>query len=188
MGDVSDWIQTYTGRKVYPLNLRVEDIDVRDIAHALANQCRFAGHARFHYSVAQHSVLVANYILDSTGDREVARWGILHDASEAYLTDLPRPLKRHPALAFYRGAEKSAQRVICDRFGLPQREPEAVKVADLVLLVTEARDVMSPLHPDWEHQVANGYTALDDVIRPWLPEQAEEAFLATFERFGGGRG
>lgn len=173
-GTRGDWTQTSTGRKVYPLDLRAEDIDVRDIAHHLAHQCRFSGATRFHYSVAQHSVLVARNCPAAD-----ALWGLLHDASEAYLVDLPRPLKRLPGMEAYREAERQAMRAVCLRFGLPLEEPESVKRADLLLLSTEARDVMSPLHPEWLHQEP-AYPASPVRIQQWSPEKARAEFLGLF--------
>ena len=80
-----DWMQTHSGIQFWPLDPRPEDILIEDIAHALSNQCRFAGHCCFHYSVAQHSVLVSENV-----PAQDAMWGLLHDAGEAYLVDLPR--------------------------------------------------------------------------------------------------
>src|SRR5271165_7548492 len=85
-----DWIQTYTGRVMYPLDPRPEEINIIDIAHALSNLCRFTGHVRTFYSVAEHSVRVSQHC-----DPKDALWGLLHDASEAYLADMSRPMKRY---------------------------------------------------------------------------------------------
>lgn len=138
------WIQTYSGRRFTPTNPYVDAIVIQDISHALSMKCRFNGHTRKFYSVAQHCVLVS-YICDS-GD---ALWGLLHDASEAYLVDFPAPLKHSGKFDDYIAVEDNMQRAICKRFGLPQDEPVSVKKADKMLLSTEARDLMAPLHPDW---------------------------------------
>lgn len=167
------WIQTYTGRKVWPLSLRSEDVCIEDIAHSLSNLCRFTGHVKSFYSVAQHSVLVSFYC-----DPEDALWGLLHDATEAYLIDLPRPLKRHPDFAFYRSAEDDATKVLAEVFGLPLTMPPSVKLADARLLATEARDLMSPMHPDWRNMEAP-YTRR---IIAWSPDAARSAFLTRFRR------
>jgi uncharacterized protein len=84
-----DWIQTYTGKQFWPLSPLPEDIVIEDIAHALSMQCRFGGHVRTFYSVAQHSVHVSLLV-----EPQYALWGLLHDAAEAYLVDLPRPIKK----------------------------------------------------------------------------------------------
>lgn len=143
--DGESWIQTYSGRRFNPLNPYVNAIVIQDIAHALSMQCRFSGHVKKFYSVAQHSVLVS-YICDSTD----ALWGLLHDASEAYLVDVPRPLKRSGKFNAYLEFEDKMQKAVCKRFGLPEAEPPSVKKADKILLATEARDLMGPLHPDWK--------------------------------------
>lgn len=181
-----DWLQTFTMRQVYPLDLRPEDVAIEDIAHALSLQCRFAGHTRGHYSVGQHSLHVAEYLRDRGEPAPVVLWGLLHDASEAYLTDIPRPLKRLPAFAFYREAERRALATICDRFGLPTGEPPVVKYADGVLLATEARDLMAPLHPEWHHQEANGFEVLSRHIAPRWWAGVERDFLAVFEALARG--
>ena len=90
---VGDWIQTMSGVIFYPLDPRPEEIRIEDIAHALSHQCRFAGHCREFYSVAEHSVRVSREL-----PQEFMLWGLLHDASEAYLVDLPRPIKRWSAM------------------------------------------------------------------------------------------
>ena len=79
---------TYTGRQFFPLTPRQEDIDIEDIAHSLSRLCRFNGHCKSFYSVAEHSYRIS-YIVPP----EFALWGLLHDAGEAYLSDLPRPIK-----------------------------------------------------------------------------------------------
>jgi uncharacterized protein len=191
------WIQTAGGRKVYPLKLRAADIYVSDLIHALPNLCRFTGHCREFYSVAQHLVLVsieAERIARAAGLGDVdatlaARWGALHDAAEVYFHDLPRPLKRHPALKFYREAEHGGSLVVADRFGLSPclstwpKISEVVAEADTVLLSTEARDLMSPLHPDWTIKPPK-YRAIDEVITPLDPRPARELFRARIIELG----
>ena len=80
---IGDWMQTYTGERFWPLDPRIEDIHIRDISMALGKLCRYGGHTIFFYSVAEHSVLVSEYVPE-----EYALWGLLHDASEAYLSDI----------------------------------------------------------------------------------------------------
>ena len=110
---MSHWIQTYSGRAFDPFDPDPAAICIEDIAHALANVCRFTGHTKQFYSVAQHSVEVATRL-----PPELQAAALLHDASEAYLTDLPRPIKQRPEFKFYREAEERLQRVIYQRFGL----------------------------------------------------------------------
>lgn len=168
----SPWIQTFTGRRFNPTNPNSDAIVLQDIAHALSMQCRFSGHCEEFYSVAQHSVLVSHIC-----NQEDALWGLLHDASEAYLIDVPRPLKQSGKFQAYIDFETVMQKAVCTRFGLPEQEPPSVKRADKILLSTEARDLMSPHHPDWR-QTAE---PLPFRIEPWSPKKAESEFLNRFE-------
>lgn len=166
------WILSYTGQKLYPLDPKMEDIRLLDIAHSLSRICRFNGHAENFYSVAEHSVRVS-YLCP----QEDQLSGLLHDSSEYLLCDLPSPLKHLPEFAFYREAELRLQTMIYKLFGCPEQEPLSVKKADLILLATESRDLMGgPLHPDWV-QVAK---PLEAEIRPMSPVEAKDAFLERF--------
>lgn len=170
------WIQTHSGRRFCPTNPNPDAIVIQDIAHALSMQCRFSGHCKKFYSVAQHSVLVS-YICDS----QDALWGLMHDASEAYLVDIPRPLKQSGKLNGYVEFERVMQEAVCRRFGLPMKEPPSVKKADTVLLATEARDLMSPLHSDWQQPVE----PLPFLIEAWGPDKAKDMFMKRFFELAG---
>jgi len=165
------WIQTFSGKRFTPTNPNPEAIVIQDIAHALSMQCRFSGHVKKFYSVAQHSVLVS-YLCN----QEDALWGLLHDATEAYLVDIPRPLKRSGKFDAYLEFEKNMQTAVCQRFGLEDKEPLSVKKADLLLLATEARDLMSPLREDWIYLVR----PLPMKIESLHPEDAKLLFLNRF--------
>jgi uncharacterized protein len=168
-----DWIQTHSGICFWPLDPRPEEIDIGDIAHALSLQCRFGGHCDLFYSVAQHSVYVSREVPE-----EYALWGLLHDAAEAYLVDLPRPLKRFCEMGrLYIEIEDRLMLAVCERFELPPVQPKAVKVADTVMLMTEKRDLMSAIGKPWE-DVAEPVTWR---IEPWTPQEAERAFLERFD-------
>jgi hypothetical protein len=174
-------IQTYTGLYVYPLHLDAASVCIEDIAHGLSNLCRYAGHVRTFYSVAEHSCRVAELLWQRRHHDRLALWGLLHDASEAYLIDLPRPLKRAPGFGeIYRAAEARAMDAICDRFGMTVIEPAPVAWADTVLLLTEQRDLM-PAGVSW----AEGWELLPYPIVPMTPAEAELEFLALFDRLGG---
>lgn len=167
-----DWIQTYTGRIFWPIDPLPEEVFIEDIAHALSNQCRFAGHTETFYSVAQHSVLVSKNLNDGFALR-----GLLHDAPEAYLVDLIRPVKHFSTLGeAYKELEEALDRVICSRFGLPLPMPDAVKYMDNRLLETEKRDLLKPMPKKW-HEYA---PPLKEKIIPQSPKEAEFAFLARF--------
>jgi hypothetical protein len=128
-----DWIRTFTGKRFYPLQPRLQDIDIADIAHALSLQCRFTGHCKRHYSVAEHSLIVASLVPE-----EQQMQALLHDASEAYLTDVPRTLKRLPEYAFYREAEKRLQALIYEYFDCDPEDAPVLKKADVAALGLEA--------------------------------------------------
>lgn len=167
-----DWIQTFTGRQFWPLDPRPEDVSIEDIAHALSNLCRFTGHVREFYSVADHCIRVSEIVAP-----EVRFWALMHDAPEAYLLDLARPLKHAAGLGeVYRECEARLMAVIAERFGLELPEPPAVKAADQVLLYTEKRDLMGRAPRPW----ADPVTALPGKIWPRSPKQAEEEFLQRF--------
>jgi hypothetical protein len=173
------FIETFTGRTFAPLAPQRGDIHIEDIAHALANQGRFSGHARHRYSVGEHSVRVSELLERQGHDPRVQLWGLLHDASEAYLVDLPTPLKVEPEFAkVYRIAEKRLMEVICRRFGLPRGEPEGVTAADRTLLATEVRDLM---HGDRDYWKKIEAAPLPERIRPWGDGVAEYEFLRRFE-------
>lgn len=185
------WMQTFTGKKFYPLSPDRRLLDIRDIAHSLSLQCRYAGHVRRFYSVAEHSVRVSQ----SMGDDWVnACWGLIHDASEAYLTDIPRPLKLSGMMTAYLDAEKRLQAEIALWLGLPVTEPERVKVADVEILSIEAPELLGELLPEWASTTATGDLPKVQNNRfgvrgclGWGPEYAEKAFLAQFDRLFGDR-
>lgn len=164
-------IITHTGKWFDVLNPNPDDVDIEDIAHALANQCRFTGHIDEFYSVAQHSVLVAN--------ATPAPWklhALLHDASEAYLSDIARPIKKHPAFgAFYLEAEERLEEAVYEHFHVnPKNGHERVKQADDILLRTEVRDLMPSTFP-----VYPGDTLTEEII-PWTPKRAKREFLRKY--------
>lgn len=164
------WIQTYTGRKFYPLEAQEGDLDLIDIAHSLSLLCRFNGHSRVFYSVAEHSVRVSWALPDA-----LSLWGLLHDAAEAYLSDLPRPIKAE--MPFFVDSEQRLMRLIARHFGLEWPMPAEVALADTRLLVTEARDLMAPAPEPWNL----GVPPLEQIIEPWNPAEAEQAYLDRFE-------
>lgn len=177
-GRRGDWIQTFMGVKFYPLDPRPEEIFLRDIAHALSLQCRFAGHVRWHMSIAQHSVLVCKAVARQNPRRmDLIRWALLHDATEAYLVDLPSPVKR--LMPEYSIAEDELMAVVAERFGLelPPMPPE-VKLADLTSLSTERRDLL-PEEPPWGDNLPPPWPKR---LERWTWEHAESTFLAMAQK------
>jgi 5'-deoxynucleotidase YfbR-like HD superfamily hydrolase len=175
----AQYVTTITGRRFWPLDPRVEDVCIEDIAHALAHLCRFNGHVQAFYSVAQHSVLVAQHVAP-----EDALQGLLHDASEAYLCDLSRVVKHDANLARYRFYEGRLQGLIYAKYGLPLEEAAAVKAADTTLLQDEVRWVA--LHADQRPPYMNG-PGFGVQIVPWPPVRAKREFLSLFETLTNGR-
>lgn len=180
-----DWIQTFSIGQFWPLDPRPEDVRIQDIGHALSMMCRFTGHVHEFYSVAEHSVRVSLEAarratasgMPVSAINNIARWGLLHDASEAYLVDLARPVKRTPEMAAYREAEELIMRSVAMRFGLVGSEPSLVKAADIALCYTEARDLFPSVHPEWAWHSA----PLPDRIVPLMPHEAKALFRGRFE-------
>jgi hypothetical protein len=152
-------IGTFTGRFVDVINPELEDIDIEDIAHALSHGCRFGGHTREFYSVAQHSIL-CSYM---TTDLDYALEALMHDASEAYLIDVPRPIKIH--LSNYKEIENNLMTLIAKKFGFTWPLHESVKVVDEVLLQLE-----------WDSLMINK----NNTIVPMTSKEAKSEFLRRF--------
>jgi 5'-deoxynucleotidase YfbR-like HD superfamily hydrolase len=143
--------------------------------------CRFGGHCRRFYSVAQHSCLLADLMFEGGGDAAASRWALLHDAAEAYLLDLPHPLKHRSELGrLYRAVEAPLQAAIVRRFGLPAEPPATLKALDNELLAAEKAELMPPI---WEWPELAGVEAAVVEIDPWPPERARAEFLERFDRF-----
>ncbi len=173
-----DYIQTYTGLKFYPLDPRPEEVRIEDIAHALSQQTRFVGHLKRFYSIAEHSVHVS-YLCKP----ENAMAGLMHDATEAYLIDVARPVKRDPRLAFYSIAENALMDVISERFGLPKpMMNDDIKWADNIIIGAEAITLMNQPPVDGWHLK---YGAPDEfpvhMIKAWTPRKAKAAFMRRYE-------
>ncbi len=174
-----DWIQTFLGLRFYPLDPRPEDVDARDIAHALANKCRFTGHTRRFYSVAEHSLLVARAFSRSASPTE-RLWALLHDAAEAYLPDVARPIKAD--LIGFQEIEDRVLRCVAQAFELPWPMPPSIAAVDLRALKTEAEALMpKPEEFSGLADVALIDTAWDFDVRGLTPSEAESEFLSVLE-------
>lgn len=181
-------IQTFTGKVFDPVNPDPALIDIKDIAHSLSLQCRFNGHVRDHYSVADHSLRVADEVKRRRGSITDRLWALLHDASETYLSDLPSPLKSEPTIGpAYRKLERRVMRAVTDAFDLPGNQPKLVTEADHVLLVTERRDLLQSGRVTNEQREA--WTRWLDDVRPLRqrissfdsePYYIEDLFLTNF--------
>lgn len=164
-----NWMQTYRGGRFWPLDPRPHEIHVEDVAASLSKICRYNGHCLEFYSVAEHSVYVSRVV-----PPEDALAGLLHDATEAYVGDVIRPLKSH--LAGYAGIEHRVWLALAARFGLPERLPDSVKVADNAVLLAEMAQIMEDPPQPWN---VPG-TAADVEILSLLPSDAKHLFLQRY--------
>lgn len=176
-------ILLWSGEYFDLLNPEPSRINIRDVASALSKICRFTGHTHTFYSVAQHSVLVSRLV-----PPEHALAGLLHDAAEAFIGDVSSPLKR--LLPDYVAVEERVEAAVAARFGLPSPLPECIKRADLVMLATEARDLLPEPCGDGGHcseGAVNGWELLQGVaptperILPWGPTTARFMFLGRYK-------
>lgn len=172
----SGFMTTYTGKRFHLFDPRAEEICIEDIAHALSQLCRFTGHCRHFYSVGQHS-WHASYLVPPAFAMEA----LLHDAAEAYINDLSRPLKHDPRMAGYIDVEQRIDTTIRHTFGLPiiaeppYMSPE-IKDVDNKLVYTEAKQLVA--ESDW----ADRYPRYEDLELPvMLPTHVEAAFLMRYK-------
>jgi hypothetical protein len=162
---------------VNPFDPDPAQLDAADIARALANLCRFGGHSRVFYSVAQHCVIVSRIVEERGGDVEDAYAALMHDAGEAYLGDMPHPLKHRSALgAAFRDAEARLEQAIRDRFRIKANVPE-VKNVDRVLLAAERRAFSAEV---WHWPELEGVEPLDIELTAWSPDQAADEFARRY--------
>lgn len=161
-------ILTFLGKSFDLVSPDPDQIDPRDIAHALANACRFGGHTRKFYSVAQHSCIVADLVPEPY---KLA--ALLHDATEAYCGDMVRPLKE--IMPQYRAIERGIWEAICRRFWLNPVLPVYVLDADMIALATERRDLMPATNTAW--LCLEGVEPMSKVIRPWDQARARDEYF-----------
>jgi len=183
-GSDTGWIQTFTGGKFWPLEPHAEDVRIEDVAHALAYQCRYAGHARIFYSVAEHCCLLADYVLrinyythhqDTLDGLRDALTVLLHDAAEAYLPDLARPLKyRMPE---WREADARLEAVVVPALGGEYPLPPWVKLLDARILRDERPVVMRETGDSWQ---IDDLEPLGVWVRGISPHEAEQWFLDLY--------
>lgn len=173
------WILTASGRR-FPLDTpRPEDVDPADLAHALAHLCRFGGHTRVHYSVAQHSILVSTLVPPA-----FAVAGLLHDAAEAYVGDCVGPLAHR--LPEFRAVERRILDAVAERFGVPRWQLDAPEVrrADAVALLTERASFLPPSREPWAEDVS-GVQPLPGRLEALPVPAARTRFLSTLRRLTG---
>lgn len=158
-------MQTNSGGRFYPMDPRPEEINPVDIAHALSLLCRYGGHVDRFYSVAEHCVKMSEAVAP-----ENALSALLHDATEAYVVDVPRPVKAY--LSEYKAIEAAVWDAICWRFRVPFELPAEVHEADNRILTNEHRTLMKNSE-DWESDME----PLPVTIEGWQPGVAEARYI-----------
>lgn len=172
-------METYTGLEVNPLDLRPEDIRIEDIAHSLSLLCRYGGHCKTFYSVAQHSLHVA--VVISERFPLVRLFGLLHDAAETYLGDMITPLKeRIPAFRKYEN--EIMVRILSKFCPRPPTPLEWIRVkrADARVLLGEAFFLMPSRGEGWREDTIPAGLNAEPVIARATPKEAETLFLNQF--------
>ena len=172
------WFMVSTGRKFYILNPRVEDVDIRDIAHSLSLICRYGGHCREHYSVGQHSLYCSARAVELEADPLLQMHVLLHDAAECYLGDIVRPYKE--TLPSFSKLEDETMTVIYEALNLqlPTLEDEKfIKRVDNEVLLAERRDIVNHANIPWNIPAV----AWGKPIQP-VPDQklVERLFLSRY--------
>jgi hypothetical protein len=173
------YIRTFTGKQFFWNTVETNEFCIEDIAHALSMNCRWTGHTKEFYSVAQHCVLASWYV---AAPHSLA--ALLHDAAEAYIHDTPSPLKwylKDKGFTAFSDLEKRVDRAIFKAFGLEYPRDPAVKMVDMRLLATEHRDLMPR---DKERTYMDPPYA--EKITPWSWHSAERLFLERFHELKGG--
>lgn len=170
------WMRTFTNKHYWPLDPRPEEVDIVDIAHHLSQLCRYTGATPRFYSVAEHS-----YLMSFAVPREHQLCALLHDATEAYLGDIGRPLKYANGMEGYKIIEKlNWERAIAPAFGLPLKQPEIIKKLDMAMLHVE----MKAMNMDINLAIADTEMSVDSLpdieINNWPPESAEMLFLQRY--------
>jgi hypothetical protein len=168
------WVQTYTGVKFYPIEPNFKDVYITDIAWSLSHQCRYTGHSNKFYSVAEHCIYVSEQV-----PQEFKLWGLLHDASEAYLSDIARPVKAF--LPSYKVIENKIMEAVCKKFKMSVDMPTIVKEVDLRILGDEQRQFLPYPPESWTFTgkplgITFKYNSL-------TPEEMYYKFLDYFEKY-----
>lgn len=182
------WIQTKTGKK-FPMDgsFRPEDVCLEDIAHSLSLQCRYGGHVSSFYSVAEHSVHVMCRVRELTRElpdqRGILKSALMHDAGEAYVSDIVSPLKRFLGQPI-KDLEAATMRTVAQRYDLRDYHCEVIKQADLECLLAEAKQLFNPPPlAGWGSDLP--YKPWRNLkVLGWSPPIAKLRFLHEAEKLG----
>jgi len=178
----------YSGIDVDIFNLKIEEINIEDIAHSLSNLCRYGGHCIFHYSVAQHSVICSHQPGTPLQQLEF----LLHDGSEGYVNDLVRPIKHRPELEQYRIEEDKIQKLIFEKYGLEFPFTDRVHEVDNQVLRVELKAItitskeIEKKSAEKEvsfreaRKILRSEKIANSPIEKISPEEAEQLFLDRF--------
>lgn len=175
------WTETYTGQRFFFSHPEAHTYSLADIAHQLSLVCRFGGSCRFHYSVGQHSLLVADALWRDTGSAIEALDGLFHDAAEAYLGDVKKPIKVQ--LPAYQIAEAKVDRairaqMIAAGIPVPVEERARTKFFDTRILCDERAALMTPSGHSW---TVDGMKPLGVEINQMAPEDVERLWRLAVE-------
>lgn len=173
-----DWFETYTGKAFDFMNPTLDSFCIEDIAHALSCTGRFNGHGSCFYSVAEHS-----YHISFLLPKHLALAGLLHDGSEAYLTDVVSPIKPH--LTGYKPLEDRLMKLIGEKWGFEWPVDPLVKMADVIALSTEANAMIKSKGDTWHWNLWSPTGQRPNknafVVWGWTPAVAEEMFLKRYK-------
>ena len=185
------WIESYTGKHVDILNFKEEDVDIVDIATALSNNCRYNGHCPF-YSVAEHSIILVRLFdsgllkgvinFDENKKLKFQRWALMHDAAEAYLSDIPMPYKTEEVIGKrYLELEDEILNVIISRFGLKGTIPTVVNIVDKSFALHEAHYLKKSMGKDWDSKFDFLFYPEKYKLKMYSPTEARDEFLKHFD-------
>lgn len=170
-----NYVTTYSGKKLNFLDPNPDDILLEDIIHHLSMICRYNGGPKYHYSVAQHSIAVAKLVYDMSKDKKKALSALFHDASEAYICDIPRPVK--PKLIGYKKIETNLSNVIYKKFNI-QTPNGIILFIDKHIVATEALYVLDFI-PEW----INEYKQLKHdpaLFQETSTQEVQETFISLY--------
>lgn len=174
-GKKNAYIEVNSGARFYPFDLHRSEITIEDVAHSLAHNCRFNGHTSKFYSVAEHSVIVSHLC-----EPRNALAGLIHDASEAIISDVPKPIKLH--LPDVMRLENELENYMFDRFANGARMNEDIKLCDITALAMEASKIMPGA--EWVDELRRSFPLKDPgklKVCCLSPKTAKLLFLSRYE-------
>lgn len=193
------FMHTAAGKKVYPFAMTEDQVDIETIARHLACQSRWLGATRHRfiperisYSVAEHSVYVSDFVVQEMGRPDLAFDALMHDAAEAYIGDMIRPLKYSPAFhKTFKTLERKVEAVIARKFNIAMPIPADVKFADNAVCMAEWEQIVPrDTSERWSADVIKHgeiVKAAPIGISMLQPYEAYKLFMSTYEKLSGQR-